>query len=930
MDFRILGPVEVWQDGEAVPISAPRQRAVLAGLLVRPGAVVTTGTLVQDLWGATPPRSASVTVRNYVQRLRRGLPEPVLESAPSGYRLRIRPEQLDVHRFGTLVDSARAEPDPGRSAELFEQALGLWRGTPLQDLGDVPVRALQAPKLEEQYLAALEDSIEVGLRLGRQGELVARLTELTAEYPLRERLCRQLMLALYRTGRAAEALGAYRRIRGTLVSELGMEPGSELRRLEQAILREDPELDAEGEVDRPGRAPVPDALPAGTATFVGRAAELADLRARFARPGASQPVCFVHGQGGSGKSTLAIHTARELAADFPDGVLYVDLHGATPGAQPLSAAEVLQVLLRTLGGADIDPRQDLATIVRTYRTRLRGRRVLVVLDNAASKAHALPAIPDEPGCGAIVTSRSLIAGPEGATRVHLDAFGTEEAVELLRRLIGSSAVDSDPAAAARLADLCGRLPLALRLIASRAALRPHWPLSSWVDLLADERRRLDQLRHQDSDIRASFAVGIEQLEADGSDRGRDARRLFDAFGLIDGCAGTLGLACALTGWRPERAEPALDHLVDVGLLASPEPGRYEMYDLITLLARERAEFTPEAERAERLGAAMRWYLAAARHCCALATGARELPGMPDREPVDARDTVRFESCEPARRWLDREIGTLVALLRQAARERLPGCVAALTTFARALTWYFNSSMRWTERSQLGEAMLTLAHDTGDTRLEAAGLAQLCVTEAQRGNLDEADRLGKRAADLLADAGDADQDRLMLLSNQSGVAMLRGEPERAAALSRVTLEHATAAGHDHLVASSQCNLAMIAMRGGSSTEAASRLREAVRINRRIGHVTNLVVTLNSLMSVYAATGSHHEVLARSVEALELHGKLGGGYLAAEGLLQLARSLHELGRTGEARERHREAREHLAGVSSRERIGLADLLESLEFS
>ncbi len=923
-----MGPVEVWRDGEAVPVSAPRQRAVLAGLLVRPGAVVTTGTLVQDLWGATPPRSAAVTVRNYVQRLRRGLPEPVLESAPSGYRLRIRPEQLDVHRFGTLVSTARAEPDPGRAAELFEQALGLWRGAPMQDLGDVPLRALQAPKLEEQYLAALEDSIEVGLRLGRHGELVPRLTELTAEHPLRERLCRQLMLALYRTGRAAEALGAYRRIRATLVSELGMEPGSELRRLEQAILREDPELDAEGGIDQPGRAPVPDTLPAGAATFVGRASELADLRARFARPGAGQPVCFVHGQGGSGKSTLAIHAARELADSFPDGVLYVDLHGATPGARPLSATGVLQELLRALGGADVDPRQDLATVVRTYRTRLRGRRVLVVLDNAASEAHALPAIPDEPGCGVIVTSRALITGPEGATRVHLDAFGAEEAAQLLRRLVGSSVVDNEPEAAARLAELCGRLPLALRLIASRAALRPHWPLSSWVALLADERRRLDQLRHQDTDIRASFAVSIEQLEADGSERGRDARRLFDAFGLIDGCAGTLGLACALTGWRPERAEPALDHLVDIGLLASPEPGRYEMYDLITLLARERAESAPEAERAERLGEAMHWYLAAARHCCLLATGARELPGMPEREPVDDRDTVRFVSCEQARRWLDREIGTLVALLTQAAREWLPGCVPALITFARALTWYFNSSMRWRERSQLGEAMLTLAHTTGDTRLEAGGLAQLCVTEAQRGNLDEADRLGKRAADLLVDAGDADQDRLMLISNRSGVAMLRGEPEWAVALSQDALEHATASGQEHLIASSQCNLAMIAMREGRRAEAAERLREAVRINRRIGHVTNLAVTLNSLMSVYAASGAHHEVLACSAEAVELHDKLGGGYLAAEGLLQLARSLHELGRTGEARERHREAREHLASISSRERIRLADLLESLD--
>lgn len=241
MDFRILGPLEVWHHGRYVQVTAPMQRAVLAALLMRPGAVVSIESIIDQLWGPVAPPTAQVTVRNYVQRLRRVLPEPVLETVPPGYRLRIEPDQVDVHRFERLVDAARASTaaEPLRAEAQFAEALGLWRGAPLGNIGEVPMRLSQVPRLEELCLGAVEDRYEVWLRLGWHARLVADLVPMINAYPLRERLCKQLMIALYRRRRPAEALAHFRQLRRRLVDELGVEPGAELRRLERSILCED-------------------------------------------------------------------------------------------------------------------------------------------------------------------------------------------------------------------------------------------------------------------------------------------------------------------------------------------------------------------------------------------------------------------------------------------------------------------------------------------------------------------------------------------------------------------------------------------------------------------------------------------------------------------------------------------------------------------
>ncbi len=574
MDFRILGPVEVWHDGTHIPITAPMQRAVLTTLLVRPSEVVSVDSIIDQLWGPEPPHTAQVTIRNYVQRLRRALPEPVLDTVQPGYRLTIQPQDVDANRFASLVERAResASPNPVQAAQLFDEALHLWRGTPLADLGDVPMRLVHAPRLEELYLGALEESFEVRLRLGWHARLVPELTALANAYPLRERLCRQLMIALYRCRRSAEALARYQTIRDRLVEELGVEPGPELRRLQESILREDLTLSVP--FVRVGEEPAPAAppaeLPPRIATFTGRTAELEELEERFDAPG--PVVCFMHGPAGAGKSTLATQFAREQSQRFPDGILYVDLEGTNPKATPASPATVLNRLLHAFRAPET---ADVVSAARTYRARLRGRKMLVLLDNATNASQVLPAIPDEPGCAAIVTSRRPIPGPDGTVHTHVDMLTHPDAVALLATIVGPRKVEAEPHAAAELADLCVKMPLALKTVATRAATRPHWPLQSWVELLTDPEHRLTEL----STVRASIMVTVDQLSRSAKETERAAAELLPKLGADI----TPSAAAKAAGWPKPLAAEALEELVDAQLLYSPTPGTYAHYGLANLL-----------------------------------------------------------------------------------------------------------------------------------------------------------------------------------------------------------------------------------------------------------------------------------------------------------------------------------------------------------
>jgi DNA-binding SARP family transcriptional activator len=664
MDFRILGPLQVTEGGRTIPVSAPKQRVVLASLLLRPNLVVSAAELIERLWGADPPAGSRTTLQGYVLRLRRTLNVAgVIGTEPSGYLLRVRPDQIDLCRFEALLaaaDQAAAEGDTGAEADQLRDALALWRGVPLADIESDSLRRDEGPRLAERWAVTLERRIDADLRLGRHLDLIPELAALVAAHPLREGLHAQRMLTLYRAGRRAEALAAYREARKVLVAELGIEPGARLRDLERAILLGD-DLGPEPLVRRLHM------LPCDVPDFVGREPEIGTLMSLLV-PTDSPPICVVAGMAGVGKTTLAVHVAHRLTERYPGGQLYLDLAGA--GTSPMDPGRAAERLLRLLGVGGAAVPDGLDERAALLRDRLAGRRVLLVLDNASDEAQVRPLLPGDACCGVIVTARSRLIGLAGAHLIDLEVFAADHAVELLSRIVGSERACTEPAAARTLVQLCGRLPLAVRIVAARLHGRPAWTLEALAGKLADEHHRLDRLTAGDLGVRSSLALSYRTL-------GIDHRGPFRLFGLLDGPDLPCWIVAALLDCPVWRAEELIEGLVDARLL---EPAgrdglgqdRYRCHDLVRLFAREQALGTdpPELLRS-----------ALARVFGALLTAASEadrcLPSrrlrLPDQAPPAAAiDPAVLELAGSAPlAWFETHHGLLIGAVDQAAEAGLP-------------------------------------------------------------------------------------------------------------------------------------------------------------------------------------------------------------------------------------------------------------------
>jgi Bacterial transcriptional activator domain/NB-ARC domain len=468
------------------------------------------------------------------------------------------------------VDRARADVTAGRleaAAEGFRTALALWRGPALAGIaGDGPsVRlSLAATRLEERRRSVLEERLEVDLTLGRHLRLAAELEELTADQPLRERLWALRMLALYRSGRQAEALQVYQCLRKLLVEELGLEPTAAVRELHRQILAADPALEplprqppAVGAFAAP--VVMPRQLPPDVAAFTGRGQELARLgQLLAASQGGTVVICAINGTGGIGKSALAIHAAHQLDSRFPDGQLYVNLQGATPGLAPLAPIQALGRLLRTLGLEPAAIPTGIQEASGLLRSLLAARRLLLVLDNARDAAQVRWLLPGGPTCAVLVTSRRMLATLDGVCHLHLDVLPLAEAIALLGRLVGGERVAAEPNAAERLVQLCGRLPLAVRIAAARLAARPTWPLAALAYRLADARRRLDELDAGELAVRTCFQVSHQLLAASPDAVDQHAARAFGLLGLLDTPDFGVAVAARLLDEPQDVAEWALD------------------------------------------------------------------------------------------------------------------------------------------------------------------------------------------------------------------------------------------------------------------------------------------------------------------------------------------------------------------------------------
>ncbi|MER5642409.1 BTAD domain-containing putative transcriptional regulator [Kitasatospora sp. NPDC002227] len=623
MEFGILGPLVVRDGAQTRSVPGGRQRALLAALLVRHGQPTSAQSLAEAVWDGQPPRSASAALRNYVMRLRKalGAAGERIETTAGGYRINVEAQELDLRRFTALRDegvAALRRQDFERAAARLDDALRLWRGPALADIPSDTLLRKEARWLTEAHLDAVEARVEARLSLGGDVRaLTAELHALAREHPERERFSAQLMTVLYRGGRQCEALAVYRRVRQTLIDELGVEPGSELREVHQRVLRADPGLDGPARArpeqvtvtatavpaarpapghsaaDRPAPdrpAVTPCQLPAALPDFTGRARELSLLTGRLTAPDRRAPfVAVVSGQPGVGKSALAGQAAHAAHASFPDGTLHAELRDAD--GRPTPPTVVLRTFLIALGVPhDLVP-AGLADRVSLYRSLLTGRRVLVVLDDARDSAQARALLPSAPGCAALVTSRHRIADLVGALPLELGVLPVAEAELLLRRLVGTARVAAEPQAAAELVAACGRLPLALRICAARLGARPGWSLRHLADRLADQRLVLNELQVGSLNFRASVAPSYRELDP-------AAARAFCLLArAADGPLSTLQAARALD-LTPPSAERLLEQLVDTHLLATDAPGRYRYPALLRAFAREQGGLRPGAVPAQ--------------------------------------------------------------------------------------------------------------------------------------------------------------------------------------------------------------------------------------------------------------------------------------------------------------------------------------------
>jgi DNA-binding SARP family transcriptional activator len=578
--FGILGPLQVTNAGRRLQPAGPRQRALLAALLVRAGQPVGLSGIVDALWGERPPASAVANVHTYVSRLRRGLAEiglrDLLITDSGGYRLLVEPDQLDSRVFRTAAEHARAaltSGDAARAVAIWDEAWTVWRGDPLEDVPRAGWLDAEVVRLEQVAAAAREDFADARLAVGQYGTLIPELTALVRQLPLREGLWQRLMLAQHRAGRRAEALDTYRALRGVLVDALGVEPCNPVQELHRVILRGKPPED--------DNAVRPMQLPSDTDDFIGRVAESAELYRLLTRSSRSV-VAAITGIAGVGKTALAIRVAHEVVEHFSDGQLYVRLGGI--GRSLRDPASVLATLLTALGVRPQTVPEDFEARAALYRSQLAARQVLIVLDGVASMAQVRPLLPGSAGSAVLVTSRVQLVG---AHTVHLDVLGPEDSVRLMSSIAGPARMAAEPEAAATVARYCGNLPLALRIAASRLARRSQWTVSRLAERLADEGTRLNELRIDDLEARASLALSYEALD-------EVQQRAFRLLGQLDVPDFPAWVVAALLDVGLPEAEDILDGLADAHLveISGTDPvgqGRYRLHDLLRVFARERAK-----------------------------------------------------------------------------------------------------------------------------------------------------------------------------------------------------------------------------------------------------------------------------------------------------------------------------------------------------
>lgn len=650
LEVRVLGDVDARIDDQPVDLGHVRQRCVLAVLVVDVNQILPVDQLIERVWGNRPPRDARNSLRSYLTRLRRALADQVvITHRPGGYVLAMDTASVDLHLFRDLLAQARATDNDEHAHGLFAQALGLWRGEAFAGL-DTPWLVAERHALEQDRFAAELDYTDVRLRCGEYAHLLPELFTRTEQHSLDERLAGQLMLALYRGGRQADALRHYQQVRQRLANELGADPGPELQQLHQQILSADPTLRAMSAAP----TPVPRQLPASPRAFTGRVRELAALTEALHHTGESTTtvISAIGGAAGIGKTALALHWAHQHTDQFPDGQLFANLHGFEPTAEPTPPEQAVRGFLATLG---VDPRSipaNLDTQTGLYRSLVAGKRLLIVLDNAADSTQLSPLLPGSPTCTVLVTSRHRLSGLAitGVRLLELGVLSDSDARHLLAAHLGDDRLAAQPEAVDELLRWCAGLPLAMSIIAARAAAHPDFPLTALAGELHDATTRLEALDAGEltTNLRTVLDSSYQALDP-------DAATLFGLLGLAPGA--DIGLLAATN--LMTTARPLLRQLETASLVQQHMPNRYRMHELVRLYATEQAERElPDKVRDSTLRRLTYFYLRTAHTADRLLHPQRiavEITAhVVDRQPHPLTDATM------AQRWLTSEYPCLVA------------------------------------------------------------------------------------------------------------------------------------------------------------------------------------------------------------------------------------------------------------------------------
>ncbi|WP_405056493.1 tetratricopeptide repeat protein [Kribbella sp. NBC_01505] len=873
--IEILGPLRVLGDGEPVAIGAHRLHTLLAVLALRANQVCTPEELLDLVWHDNPPGTGLKVLPPYIYRLRRVLPDGVLDRTSNGYVLRLPEGALDTADFEAAATQAgrhRKNGDLDAAAAAYRQALGLFRGEPLAGLPG-PYLAAQRRRLTERRDKVFADRVDLDLDRGRAAELIAELVPAVDAKPFDERLTGQLVRALAADGRQAEALDLYTRTRQTLIDQLGVEPGPALREIHQTVLRNE-------EAPR-----TRDELPYAGAAFIGRANEVAQLTQALSEPGTTLPVVTIDGMAGVGKTALAVHTARQLAHRYPDGLLFVDLHGHTAGQPPRDTKAALDHLLGAVGISARAIPQSLDDARALWRTTATGQRLLVVLDNAADSDAVLPLLPASPTCAVIVTSRNQLTGLGARSRLHLDLLAHADATALLSQLVGDQRSTDDVAASNGLIDRCGRLPLALRIAGARLRHRPTWTVAHINDRLDRVGRRLTELTTDGLGLAAAFELSYQQLP-------ENQQRLFRLLSLLPGRDLDQYGAAALADCPPEEAAALATSLVDANLLLQPTPGRYQFHDLIRDYATALAATDPIDTRNAATDRLLEYYLQASIHPRRFQVGARYFePG-----PRPARALPEFTSQDDAVAWVDAEADNLAAAIEHTATVGSPVRTWQLT-LAAVGHLYVRGRLQHQER--ILELALTAAEQLDDREAQARVLyVSGQIIRGRQGSRASADQL-QHALDRLPADGD-----LLLRGNiysALGHALQTIDPYGAALPAQ---REATRLGREledeRLIARSLAYTGMLLTNQFEYEAAIQALVESVTTFHRFGPTGLTADALSALCTCYMRTGELDAAIEAATAAFDLATEL-------QNILSIPFALHSLGIA------HRERGERKLAVS-----------------